>query len=187
MFRNLRTSYLAAAFLGGLMASWAVAWAEAPATATGPAGPVLKVGARLAIIGDSITEQKLYSRFIETYLAACAPQLRVQVAQFGWSGETAGGFLRRMDNDLAWFKPDVATTCYGMNDGGYRAYDERIGKAYEENMRAIVDRLKKAGVTVVVGSPGAVDTKYFSRGLPAAVYNDNLAHLCDIARKISGR
>ena len=24
-----------------------------------------------------------------------------------------------MNNDMGWFHPTVATTCYGMNDGGY--------------------------------------------------------------------
>src|SRR5262245_58121227 len=34
------------------------------------AEPVLKPGDRVAIIGDSITEQKLYSKYVECYLLA---------------------------------------------------------------------------------------------------------------------
>ncbi|HEY3376633.1 MAG TPA: SGNH/GDSL hydrolase family protein [Armatimonadota bacterium] len=146
------------------------------------AAPIVPKGARVAVIGDSITEQKLYSRFIELYLIACMPQLDARVMQFGWGGEAARGFAGRMNNDLALFKPTMATTCYGMNDGGYRAFTPEIGKYYETPMRDIVTRLKAAGVTVVVGSPGAVDTKYFMRCDPA-IYNDNLAHLRDIAKK----
>lgn len=53
-----------------------------------PPGPLLlKKGDRLAIIGDSITEQKIYSRIIETYLTVCVPQLEIQARQYGWSGE----------------------------------------------------------------------------------------------------
>ncbi|MCB1064219.1 MAG: hypothetical protein KDN20_15020 [Verrucomicrobiae bacterium] len=48
-------------------------------------GPVIEKGDRIAIVGDSITEQKLYSNFIETYLLACTPQWDVQVFQFGWA------------------------------------------------------------------------------------------------------
>ncbi|PIY51148.1 MAG: hypothetical protein COZ06_05710 [Armatimonadetes bacterium CG_4_10_14_3_um_filter_66_18] len=74
----------------------------------------------------------------------------------------------------------------GMNDGSYRAYDEGIGKAYEDPMRDIATRLKAVGATVVVGLPGAVDTKYF-RNDPnqATVYNDNLAHLRDLAKQVA--
>ncbi len=149
--------------------------------------PILEKGDRLAIIGDSITEQKLYSKFIETYLLACYPDLEVQSFQFGWGGERAPGFANRMENDLVPWKPDVVTTCYGMNDGSYRAYDDQIGKTYEQGMRQIIDRMKKAGATVVVGSPGVVDSFTWNRGNPDfdQVYNDNLHHLGEIAETLA--
>src|SRR6266700_3020050 len=66
-----------------------------PARPPRPAGPLLKKGDRLAICGDSITEQKMYSRIMETYLTVCQPELNVSVRQFGWSGEQTPGFLAR--------------------------------------------------------------------------------------------
>ena len=158
-----------------------------PAAAGGSSAPVVKTGARVAVIGDSITEQKLYSRYIETYLVACQPQLDARVMQFGWSGERAAGFAGRMANDLTPFKPTVATTCYGMNDGRYGPYSDEVGKSYEDPMRDIVKRLKAAGAVAVVGAPGAVDTKYYQRGSPdsAKEYNATLARLRDIARRVA--
>src|SRR5579859_1570683 len=93
----------------------------------------LKKGDQLAICGDSITEQKMYCRIIEDYLTMCVPQLDISVRQYGWSGEKAGGFLGRMTNDCLRFHPTIATTCYGMNDCEYRAYENRIGLAYQAN------------------------------------------------------
>jgi len=127
-----------------------------PVKAPAPAGLLLKPGDRLAICGDSITEQKMYSRLMETYLTVCVPQLGVTVRQYGWSGETASGFLRRMTNDCLQFSPTIATTCYGMNDHEYRPYEERIGKTYREKTTAIVRSFKQAGARVVLGSPGCV-------------------------------
>src|SRR6187549_2209959 len=75
---------------------------------------LLPANARVAIIGDSITEQKLYSKFIETYLLACTGRTDIKCFQFGWGGETALAFSNRLENDLGAFKPNVATTCYGM-------------------------------------------------------------------------
>ena len=72
----------------------------------------------------------MYSRLMEDYLTVCVPELNVTVRQFGWSGETAPGFLARMTNDCLRFKPTVATTCYGMNDHEYRPYEESIGQKY---------------------------------------------------------
>jgi lysophospholipase L1-like esterase len=152
----------------------------------------LRPGSRVAIIGDSITEQKLYSKYIEAYLLACSGVPDVKVFQFGWGGETASGFSARAENDLAGFQPTLATLCYGMNDGGYQPYQSAIGDRYEANMRSVLKKLEAAGVkSVVIGSPGAVDTKFFRNGQmmgsqPAYVaYNDNLAHLRDIDRKLS--
>ncbi|MBL9151816.1 MAG: SGNH/GDSL hydrolase family protein [Verrucomicrobiales bacterium] len=159
------------------------ALAQAPAT-----GPLLIENARVAVIGDSITEQKLYSKYIECYLLACTGRQDIRVFQFGWSGERADGFANRLANDLAVFQPTVATTCYGMNDGSYQPYNDAIGSAYEANMRRVIAGLKAAGVQrVVVGSPGGVDPDFFTRPtLEGAVYNDNLAHLRDIAKKLAG-
>ena len=150
---------------------------------------------RLAIVGDSITEQKMYSKFMETYLVACAGRRDIRVFQFGWSGETAGGFASRLENDLSVFNPTTATLCYGMNDGSYRPFEATIGKRYEDAMRSIVTKLNTVGVkNVVVGTPGAVDTKFFVRPnfggegakLNAANgYNDSLAQLGGIGKKLA--
>ncbi|GDY19740.1 hypothetical protein LBMAG56_10850 [Verrucomicrobiota bacterium] len=156
------------------------------------AANALPPDARVAIIGDSITEQKLYSKFMEAYLVASTGRRDIKVFQFGWGGETAGGFAGRLENDLAAFQPTVATTCYGMNDGGYRPFDEGVGKNYENNMRTVVKKLAAVGVKhIVVGSPGAVDTKFFGArtsfppGKSADGYNHSLAQLGVIGSKLA--
>lgn len=125
---------------------------KSPATETS----LLQPGDRLAICGDSITEQKMYSRIMETYLTVCVPQLHVTVRQFGWSGERAPGFLARMANDVLRFEPTVATTCYGMNDHGYQPYQDELGRVYLDTSRAVIRLFKEHGVRVIQGSPGTV-------------------------------
>lgn len=127
-----------------------------PLKAPEASGLFLKSGDRLAIIGDSITEQKRYSRLMEDYLTVCAPDLKVSVRQYGWNGETTPGFLARMTNDCLRFQPTIATTCYGMNDHAYRPYEDWIGNAYRKNSRAIIEAFKSSGVRVVLGSPGCL-------------------------------
>jgi lysophospholipase L1-like esterase len=151
----------------------------------------LSAAARVAVIGDSITEQKLYSKYIEAYLLACTGRQDIKVFQYGWGGETAGGFAGRLQNDLAGFKPTVATLCYGMNDGQYRPYADDIGQNYEANMRKVITGLREIGVQkIIVGSPGAVDSKYFvnQRFAPlsgAEGYNQSLGKLRDIDRRLA--
>ena len=150
------------------------------------AAPLVKNGDRVAIIGDSITEQKLYSRFMETYLQACTGLKNVKVLQFGLGGDRAPAFAGRMNHDALPWKPTVITTCFGMNDGGYRPYDEKsIGVPYREGMNKIVKAFKDTGATVIVGTPGVVDSNTWHGGNGAAAYNDTLGQLAKIDAEIA--
>lgn len=157
-----------------------------PVAAPPTSGLLLKKGDRLAVCGDSITEQKMYSRIIEDYLTACMPQLEIEVRQFGWGGERVDGFLARMTNDVLRFKPTIATTCYGMNDHEYRPYDPKIGDAYRKYSTAIVQSFKDHGVRVVLGSPGCVgERSWWQPGATTEALNLNLCELRNIGIEIA--
>ena len=126
---------------------------------------LMQPGDVLGIGGDSITEQHLYSAFMEDYLLMCQPTPNQSVVQFGWSGKQAPAFLGRLNKDVFPFKPTVMTTCYGMNDGQYVAINDLIGSSYRKAQTEIVEALKKNGVrAVVLGSSKCVDSTYFVRG-----------------------
>ena len=147
----------------------------------------LRQGDFVAVVGDSITEQKLYSVFMEDYLLMCQPQLKLRIAQFGWGGETAPGFASRMANDMLPFQATVATTCFGMNDGGYSPMTPDKAQRYRQGQETIVRRAKEAGVRLfVVGSPGCVDADTFHNDPAAAtMYNRTLQAERDIAREVA--
>jgi len=150
----------------------------------------LEAGDTVAICGDSITEQKEYSVFIEDYLLMCQPAPDLKAHQFGWSGEKAEGLLKRINTEVLPFHPTVATTCYGMNDGAYAAIDPARQEAYRKNTEAIIKKFRDGGIRfIVIGSPGLVDTYTFDRipgrSYPAANYNNTLADLARIAREVA--
>jgi lysophospholipase L1-like esterase len=145
----------------------------------------LQPGDLVAICGDSITEQKIYSVDMADYLLMCQPQKNLSAIQFGWSGERAPQFAARMKNDALVFKPTVATTCYGMNDGGYGPTTPGTLDTYRKSMTDVVDTFKANGVRfIVVGAPGAVDTFYFKRTTPD-IYNKTLADLGQVAKEVA--
>ena len=151
-----------------------------PVQAPKPGSLLLRKGDRLAICGDSITEQKMYSKIIETYLTVCEPELQIDSRQYGWSGETAEGFRRRMTNDCLRFQPSVATLCYGMNDYRYRPADPVIDAWYQSNYTAVVRAFKAAGTRVVLGSPGCVGKiASWVKPLNGTLEEHNL-HLCGL-------
>ncbi len=121
-------------------------------------GLFLKKGDRLAICGDSITEQKQYSLLMEMYLTVCVPQLEISCRQHGWSGERASGFTKRMMNDVLRFKPTVATSCYGMNDHQYIPYTDAVGLEYRTSQAQVAETFKAAGVRYLIGAPGTIRT-----------------------------
>jgi lysophospholipase L1-like esterase len=174
--------------IAAVMLCLALAPAARPADGSSAAAAAgLKDGDYVGVIGDSITEQRLYSLFIEEYLLMCKPRGDLRASQFGWGGETAPGFAARMANDVLPFGPAVATTCFGMNDGGYSPLDDAKAKRYRDGQTSVVEQLKKSGTRfIVVGSPGAVDFDKF-RNDPAAaeMYNKTLAGLRDIAQDVA--
>jgi lysophospholipase L1-like esterase len=160
----------------------------ASAAAAQAAEPFLRADDRVAICGDSITEQRVYSVFVDDYLLMCRPAPRVTAVQFGWGGETSWQFLPRIEHDVLPFKPTIATIHYGMNDGGYAALTPEREKQFREAMTGAVRTFKAAGVRVVVASPGCVDTHYFDKRYTPGhhvVYNKTLATLRDVAREIA--
>lgn len=132
------------------------AYVLAPAPVT--SALLLQKGDRIAICGDSITEQKQYSALLETYLTACLPELEISCRQYGWGGEQAGGFLKRIKNDVLRFKPTLATTCYGMNDFRYVPFSEPVAAEFRNNQSAVIDAFQEIGCRVVLGSPGIIDS-----------------------------
>jgi len=73
----------------------------------------------------------------------CQPAGNLRTLQAGWDGEQAPGLQRRMEYDVLTLGPNVATTCYGMNDGGYSPMTAEKGQRYRDSQRAIVKKFKE--------------------------------------------
>ncbi len=149
------------------------------------AAEMVKDGDKVAIIGDSITEQKQYTNVMETYIMACSGLKNVQVMQFGWSGERTTGFVGRMAFCFDFFPFSVATTLYGMEDGGYNVFNPNVGKAYADNSAKIAKFMNEKNVKFLAGSPGAVDTDTYTarNNCPAEGYNNTLNELGKLGQK----
>lgn len=81
------------------------------------AGLGLKDGDRIIWIGDSITHQCQYTQYVEDFFYTRYPKMRLHFRNAGVSGDVAADALNRFDDDIASFKPTVATVLLGMNDG----------------------------------------------------------------------
>ena len=157
--------------------------------APGRAALLIQPNDRLAICGDSATANLGYSAYVEDYLLACQPIEGIHVSEFGWSAETAKDFEARLETDVAPFHPTVVMTCFGMNDGGYKALDADTAAAYQKAQTDMVEAFKKDGVrTIIVGSPRCVDPLTFNKDPAQGVaYNKTLHALADIDKAVAAK
>jgi lysophospholipase L1-like esterase len=117
---------------------------------------VLKDGDTVVFYGDSITAQRLYTKYVEEFLLTRYPQMHLRFVNAGIPGDTvhggyAGTMAERVQRDVAQFKPAMITVMLGMNDGGWGQGSPEIDAAFQQGYRSLLDALHKA-------APGAVLT-----------------------------
>jgi lysophospholipase L1-like esterase len=124
----------------------------------------LKDGDRVVFYGDSITDQRLYTTFTETYVVTRFPKLNVNFVHSGWGGDrvTGGGggpIDLRLRRDVFAYKPTVMTIMLGMNDASYRSFDEKIFETYAKGYERIIESVKKElpGIRITVIQPSPFD------------------------------
>ena len=124
----------------------------------------LKNGDRVVFYGDSITDQRLYTTFVESYTVTRYPAMDVTFVHSGWGGDrvTGGGggpIDRRLERDVFPYKPTVMTVMLGMNDGRYRAFDQAIFDEFANGYRHIVSSVKKTvpGIRMTLIQPSPYD------------------------------
>ena len=101
----------------------------------------VKDGDVVVLYGDSITEQNLYSAFIETFLISRLVDKDLRVYNFGWSGDTAFDGNSRFERDVLPVKPTLVFVNFGMNDGGYAGVNQAIYGWYIESQRALAETI----------------------------------------------
>lgn len=145
---------------------------------------LVKDGDRVLFVGDSITEQRIYTRNVMDYFALRQPGMLLHFRNRGISGSTANFDEAFFAKTMA-LKPTVATICFGMNDGGYKPYDETTFRRYMDNMTHWVQAFKKENVRVFLLTPGCVDEdrKPDVKGF----YNETLGKLAQGAQDLAKR
>jgi len=106
-------------------------------------------GDRVVFYGDSITDQRLYTVYVETYIVTRFPRLNASFVHSGWGGDRVsgggGGSIDvRLERDVIPYRPTVVTIMLGMNDGGYHAFDDATFAQYTQGYQHIVESVQKA-------------------------------------------
>ena len=153
----------------------------------------LKDGDRVVFYGDSITEQRLYTTFAETFAITRFPKAKVDFVHSGWGGDRVGGggggpVDLRLARDVEAYKPTVVTIMLGMNDASYQPFRDETFNTYAMGYGHIVEKLMKdlpnVRLTLIQPSPYDDVTRpaKFEDG-----YNSVLLKYGDFVRKVAGK
>ena len=142
-------------------------------------------GDRVVFLGDSITEQRLYTTYIEAYALTRQPAWKLTFRNVGWGGDTSwlrqrahpdekqlfaadeptqqkmvedsvGKGLRR---DVLPLKPTFVTVKFGMNDHSYQPFREDIFRAYVQSQAQIAKVLGANDARVAFLTPQPIEDK----------------------------
>jgi len=140
-------------------------------------------GDRVVFLGDSITEQRLYTTYIEAYALTRFPEWKLTFRNAGWSGDTS--WLRNrfhtdearlfaandadqqqmietavtsgLGRDVLPLQPTAVTIDFGMNDHLYQAFRPDVFHAYVRSETQLTKVLKEHGARVALLTPQPIE------------------------------
>jgi lysophospholipase L1-like esterase len=142
-------------------------------------------GDRVVFLGDSITEQRLYTSYIEAYALSRHPSWKLVFRNAGWGGDTSWLRQRSHTNEAQLFaaddatllamvkkavdsglsrdvlplKPTIVTVDFGMNDHEYQAFRPDILRAYISSQTEIARVFAANGIRAVFLTPQPIEDK----------------------------
>lgn len=142
-------------------------------------------GDRVVFLGDSITEQRLYTTYIEAYALTRHPDWKLSFRNVGWGGDTSWlrqrfhpdekklfaadpatqqsmveeAVSRGLGRDVLPLQPTLVTIKFGMNDHSYQPFREDIFKAYVRSQAELAKELTAHGARVVLLTPQPIEEK----------------------------
>jgi lysophospholipase L1-like esterase len=145
----------------------------------------IKDGDRVVFLGDSITEQRLYTTYIEAYALTRHPEWKLWFRNVGWGGDTAwlrqrahpderqlfgadeatqqkmveDSVSRGLNRDVLPLKPTAVTIKFGMNDHAYQKFREDIFGAYVRSQSELAKVLEAHGARVAFLTPQPIEER----------------------------
>ncbi len=142
-------------------------------------------GDRVVFLGDSITEQRLYTTYIEAYALTRHPDWSLAFRNVGWGGDTSwlrqrfhpdekklfaadaadqqamieDAVGRGLARDVLPLKPTLVTIKFGMNDHSYQPFREDIFRAYVRSQAELAKELASNSARVVFLTPQPIEEK----------------------------
>ena len=127
---------------------------------------------KILFLGNSITYAGHYVNYLEAYFILKYPERKIEFINLGLPSETVSGLSEdnhadgrferpklqdRLKKTIKAIKPDLIFSCYGINDGIYLPFDEKIFSKYKEGINWLDSKVKKEGIELVHITPTIYD------------------------------
>lgn len=164
-------------------------------------GELFKDGEIVCFLGDSITNRGQFQNTIYNYYLTRFPEWTIRFVNAGRSGDSAGGALGRLQEDVVDRKPTSVAVMFGMNDVNRGAYvsnpDEKKLAAqkqaldgYRKNMEKLTERIRtEAGEPrLIFITPSPFDqTVVLEKNNNQPGCNDGLGRCGEIVRELAAK
>jgi lysophospholipase L1-like esterase len=152
--------------------------------------PMLHDGDRVAFYGDSITAQRLFTRFAEDFVLTRSPQMHVTFVNAGVPGDTvsggyAGDRAKRLKRDLFPQNPTVVTIMLGMNDGYYMPFDPKYLGIFEDGYRSLVKEIQTSDPAARITLISTTPYDEVTHGTEFAHYSESVSRNADFVRELA--
>jgi lysophospholipase L1-like esterase len=167
-----------------LVLATTASWAQQPEKDDGKFF-FFKDGDTIVVMGDSITEQHLYSNYLEMWSVCRFPKRNFTFRNVGIGGDRSTGGNNRFKRDVLPYKATVLTVDFGMNDGNYRPFDDQGFQTYMKGLQGIADQAKAANIRVAWITPQPVEKH--EQGPAYKGYNETLEKYSEGIEQIAAR
>ena len=112
----------------------------------------------IVMVGDSITEQHLYSNYVEMWTVTRFPGWKLTFRNVGIGGDRSVGGNARFARDILLHHPTAMTVDFGMNDGSYRAFADDTFKPFMDGLQGMAEQAAAANIRAAWVTPQPLDT-----------------------------
>jgi lysophospholipase L1-like esterase len=143
-----------------------------------------KDGDTIVVMGDSITEQHLYSNYLEMWTVSRFPRWKLTFRNVGIGGDRSVGGNGRFKRDVLAHNATALTVDFGMNDGGYQPFNPKLFDIYMKGHQGIADQAKAAKIRVAWITPQPVE---HNPGDKKEDYNETLEKFSEGVKEIADK
>lgn len=145
----------------------------------------LKNNDSVVFIGDELTQQTLYTQYLENFFITQNPDIRLKFHNAGINYSTSQDVIDRFAEDVASYKPKYAFILLGRHDAAFRKFNYKDLNGFTSRLSLLIESLKDIGAKAILISPTPFEAHKLKNKTISSDYNETLAYYSAAVRKLA--